>query len=169
MSEWMQILNDLLDARDLREKGTIHGLIETYTTVAMRAVDAEKRHSTLSGSNSLTAAQLEIQNTRLRHEKIHLQNQLKSSTREAELWKSRTLQAREEVTERAKAMHSLQDEILSLQIELNVLETKNAELSIENQSLVKRWLAKVQAEAERVNDANIFLESLGRTLPSSSP
>ena len=49
-----------------------------------------------------------------------------------------------------------------------MLEERAEQLEKENKSLLERWLAKIKAEAETMNDANEFLEHI-RSLKMSSP
>jgi len=51
---------------------------------------------------------------------------------------------------------------------LTVLEEKTAELKKENKSLLERWMTRISAEAEKMNDANEFLEQI-RGMRLSSP
>ena len=49
-----------------------------------------------------------------------------------------------------------------------MLEEKAAKLEEENKALLERWMAKIKAEAETMNDANEFLERI-RGMRMSSP
>jgi Autophagy protein 16 (ATG16) len=53
-------------------------------------------------------------------------------------------------------------------LSLAVSEDKTAKLEEENKSLLERWLTKIKAEAETMNDANEFLEHI-RGLRMASP
>lgn len=64
----------------------------------------------------------------------------------------------EEHKEQSKALQLLQDDMLANQIQLNVLEQKTEALQQENETLVQRWVAKAAADADKMNDANAFLE-----------
>lgn len=68
----------------------------------------------------------------------------------------------EQIGEKNKLFEVLNDERLAGQIQQNVLVEKNRELAAENASLVKRWMEKVEADAERMNEVNQFLEGGGR-------
>jgi Autophagy protein 16 (ATG16) len=57
---------------------------------------------------------------------------------------------------------------LATGISLTVLEERTAKLEEENRSLLERWLAKIKAEVETMNDANEFLERI-RGMRMSSP
>jgi len=53
-------------------------------------------------------------------------------------------------------------------LSLTVLEEKAEKLQEENRALLERWLAKIKAEAETMNDANEFLERI-KGMRMSSP
>lgn len=69
----------------------------------------------------------------------------------------------EQVAEKNKSFELLNDEHLTSQIQTNVLREKNRALQKENEALVKRWIEKVAADAERMNEVNLFLEMGGKT------
>ena len=62
----------------------------------------------------------------------------------------------------------LQDELLTTGITLNVLEARASKLEEENRELLDRWLAKVKADADSLNEANEFLEQI-RGMRMASP
>ena len=41
-----------------------------------------------------------------------------------------------------------------------MLEERAAKLEEENKSLLERWMVRIRAEAEKMNDANEFLEGI---------
>jgi Autophagy protein 16 (ATG16) len=51
---------------------------------------------------------------------------------------------------------------------LTVLEERAAELEKENKSLLERWMRRIKSDAEKMNDANEFLEQI-RGMRLSSP
>lgn len=55
-------------------------------------------------------------------------------------------------------IQNLKDDMLALQIQLNMAEEKLQKTEAENIALVDRWLAKAARDAEKMNDANAFLE-----------
>lgn len=67
-------------------------------------------------------------------------------------------QKTEEQKEQNKALHILQDEVLASQIQLNLLEQRADNLQLENDTLVQRLVDKAAADADKMNDANAFLE-----------
>lgn len=64
------------------------------------------------------------------------------------------------VQEKNKNIEIVNDEFLMNQIQTAVLQKKVDELTKENDMLVKRWMDRVRSEAQQMNDANQFLESM---------
>jgi hypothetical protein len=62
----------------------------------------------------------------------------------------------------------LQDELLTTGISLTILEERAEKLEVENKSLLERWMTRIKVEAEKMNDANEFLERI-RGMKMSSP
>lgn len=54
----------------------------------------------------------------------------------------------------------LHDEISTLQLELGQIEDRNSTLQKDNAKLLQRWLDAKQAEANKMNEANQFYETL---------
>lgn len=50
------------------------------------------------------------------------------------------------------AMQEVQDENMSLNLQLNVAEQQSAKLKRENKDLVDRWMARMRREADAMND-----------------
>ena len=51
---------------------------------------------------------------------------------------------------------------------MTVLEERTEKLEVENRALLERWMTRISAEAEKMNDANEFLERI-RGMRMSSP
>ncbi|KAH8556735.1 autophagy protein 16 [Umbelopsis sp. PMI_123] len=62
--------------------------------------------------------------------------------------------------EKDVAIQVLQDELSTLQLEFSTTEEKNKRLEKENADLVQRWLKKMNEEAEKMNEATMFYESI---------
>ncbi|KAK9373296.1 autophagy-related protein 16 [Lipomyces chichibuensis] len=171
--------------RDVREMKNYY-IIDAYTKLAERAVAAETnsvRSTTGAGTNSRELARIRveleslynnqttskstIQNLEAEAEKLKLYNaRIDAEFEKLQLDKKKLesqLNTRdEEYRERNKSIQILQDEILTYQIQLNVAEDKVNKLEKENRELVNRWMERVSREAEKLNDANAFLESIDR-------
>lgn len=53
-------------------------------------------------------------------------------------------------------MKDVQDEILSLNLQLNLTEERSKKLEKENTDLIDRWMARMGDEAEAMNKASRF-------------
>ncbi|KAK9332438.1 autophagy protein 16-domain-containing protein [Lipomyces starkeyi] len=171
--------------RDVRET-KIYYIIDAYTKLAERAVAAETNPvglTTGAGTNSRELARIRveleslynnqsssksiIENLEAEAEKLKLYNARIDAEFEKLQLDKKKLESRlktrdEEYRERNKSIQILQDEILTYQIQLNVAEDKVNKLEKENRELVNRWMERVSREAEKLNDANAFLESIDR-------
>ncbi|BDD56591.1 hypothetical protein MPDQ_000034 [Monascus purpureus] len=62
----------------------------------------------------------------------------------------------EELRGKAKLLDDFQDELATLNLQLNMAEDRTSRLQQENKELVDRWMARVGKEAEAMNDASKF-------------
>ncbi|KAK9489488.1 autophagy protein 16-domain-containing protein [Lipomyces doorenjongii] len=169
--------------RDVREMKNYY-IIDAYTKLAERTVAAETNtvgSTTGAGTNSRDLARIRveleslynnqstsksiIENLEAEAEKLKLYNARIDAEFEKLQLDKKKLESRlktrdEEYRERNKSIQILQDEILTYQIQLNVAEDKVNKLEKENRELVNRWMERVSREAEKLNDANAFLERL---------
>lgn len=70
-------------------------------------------------------------------------------------------QYKQDADNSAQQVQRLKDDMLVLEIHMNVAEKKTQKLQVENSSLVDRWMQKAADEAEKMNDANAFLQRYG--------
>ncbi|KAJ9296284.1 hypothetical protein DTO271G3_5425 [Paecilomyces variotii] len=61
-----------------------------------------------------------------------------------------------ELKGKAKLLDDLQDELATLNLQLNMAEDRSSKLQRENQELVDRWMARMRKEAEAMNDASKY-------------
>ncbi|KAK9455193.1 autophagy-related protein 16 [Dipodascopsis uninucleata] len=180
-ADWRSGILDLLSERDEREKQS-EAFYDSYSNLALRTVTAEKNAS-VSKSGSVQTTQeieklrgeldalykyqasakstiekLQVDNDKLTIYSEKLINELDKLTLDKKKIDSKLRTRDEEFRERNKTVQVLQDEILTYQIQLNVAEDKMTRLENENRELVKRWMERVSREAEKLNDANAFLE-----------
>ncbi|GLB36361.1 putative autophagy protein 16 (ATG16) [Lyophyllum shimeji] len=66
----------------------------------------------------------------------------------------------EVMAEKDRTVQILHDEISTLQLELGQIEERNATLTKDNAKLLQRWLDAKQAEANKMNEANQFYETM---------
>lgn len=62
----------------------------------------------------------------------------------------------EELRGKAKLVEEVQDEMVTLNLQLNMAEEKAEMLKKENQELVDRWMARMGKEADAMNDKSQF-------------
>ncbi|KAJ2719131.1 hypothetical protein GGI07_005396 [Coemansia sp. Benny D115] len=75
----------------------------------------------------------------------------------------------ETLREKDGTIQILQDEMSALQLEIVQIEERCAKLQAENDDLVKRWLKKMNDEADKVNEVTQELESIKRKSAALSP
>lgn len=62
----------------------------------------------------------------------------------------------EELKGKAKLIEDVQDENVTLNLQLNVMEEQSKKLKKENQDLVDRWMARMGKEADLMNEEHKF-------------
>ena len=62
----------------------------------------------------------------------------------------------EELRGKAKLIENVQDENVTINLQLNMAEQQAAELKKENQDLVDRWMARMGKEADKMNEEGKF-------------
>ncbi|KAH8705082.1 putative autophagy protein Apg16 [Talaromyces proteolyticus] len=62
----------------------------------------------------------------------------------------------EELRGKAKLLDDVQDELASLNLQLNMAEDRSNKLQRENKELVDRWMARMGQEADAMNEASKF-------------
>lgn len=67
---------------------------------------------------------------------------------------------RDAAGEKDRVIEMLQDELRTLSLELNQVEGRNDDLKRDNAALLQRWLDRAREEAEKVNEANRFVEEI---------
>lgn len=62
----------------------------------------------------------------------------------------------DELREKAKLVENVQDENVTLNLQLNMADEQQKKLKKENQDLVDRWMARMGKEADRMNSEHRF-------------
>ena len=62
----------------------------------------------------------------------------------------------EELKGKAKLVEDVQDEMVTLNLQLNIAEEQTEKLKKENKELVDRWMARKAKEADAMNDESKF-------------
>ncbi|KAJ2030656.1 hypothetical protein IWW57_001077 [Coemansia sp. S610] len=137
------------EVEGLKEERTV--LYRTQGTNAQRLLDlSDKMRET---DSRLRQQELEISDS---HEELRRMAIKLSDAQDALREKDGTIQI-------------LQDEFSALQLEVTQLEMRTEKLQAENDDLVKRWLKKMNEEAEKVNNVTHELEMIKRKSAALSP
>jgi hypothetical protein len=72
--------------------------------------------------------------------------------REIVLLKRKLRDQAEEIREKKKMGEQVQDEMISLNLQVNIAEQKAEKLQTENAELVERWMKRMGEEAEKMNE-----------------
>ncbi|GAA6012234.1 hypothetical protein JCM10207_002772 [Rhodosporidiobolus poonsookiae] len=89
-------------------------------------------------------------------------DELRKLRSEVDALRERARWHKEIVSEKEKQLVILQDDHQSLSLELTQLELQNDNLKTDNAALLQRWLESKAEEANRMNEANAFLEEAKR-------
>mmetsp|Transcript_4192 Transcript_4192/g.4139 ORF Transcript_4192/g.4139 Transcript_4192/m.4139 type:complete len:181 (+) Transcript_4192:4545-5087(+) len=179
MSEWSEDILNKLNVRDQYEKKD-----SKYFKAFSQLSQEARTNDTFNNSDKGTEySKLIKENNHLKNENENLTNSLnqsiiqleKSELKVKQLLKSQDQLERQnkslsnkvkhlnlEIIEKNKSVEILNDELLLNEIQTNVLNDKISKLSDENKKLVERWIEKVKSDAEKLNDANEFLERVNR-------
>jgi hypothetical protein len=68
----------------------------------------------------------------------------------------------DELKGKGKFVEDIQDEMVALTLQLNMAEQEKEKLKRENEDLTKRWMQKMQEEANRMNDRMGWEDQSGR-------
>jgi Autophagy protein 16 (ATG16) len=73
-------------------------------------------------------------------------------TKDIALLQRKVRDREEEIKEGKKLIEQVQDEMVSLNLQLNMAEQRSEKLEAENKELVRRWMKKMGEEADRMNE-----------------
>ncbi|CAZ83857.1 unnamed protein product [Tuber melanosporum] len=160
-----------LQSRDIREKSH-DNFISAYTRLANRTSNPTTTSDTSDPTNppppdqqlitDLLAAQtskglLQSQLAAAQAEVVSLQAQIKALekvAREKERLERKNVDLESEGRDKSRVIQNLQDEMLTLTMELNVLADKEQATRKENEDLVQRWMDFAETRAEVMNRAS---------------
>ncbi|KIX08261.1 uncharacterized protein Z518_02917 [Rhinocladiella mackenziei CBS 650.93] len=133
--------------------------------------------SPVASPDSPSLAQMRQDLAKAQQERSNLQSRLDTALRELETLKGKaradskritqlnsnlsqlTIKLRdrdEELKGKAKLIENVQDENVTLNLQLNMAEEQSGKLRKENKDLVDRWMARMGKEADRMNEENKF-------------
>ncbi|ODQ62384.1 hypothetical protein WICANDRAFT_103173 [Wickerhamomyces anomalus NRRL Y-366-8] len=181
-NEWRNQLMESLELRDKIEKANIN-MFTSFETLYDRAMQAEETLAKLEATDAQGELQSSLeQNQQLSIELKNSQDNTRELETQLQQQKTERLKSAKEVTmlnravtrltnklnnqteeyqHKNKSIELINDEILSLSIQNNLLTDKVDKLEKENGDLVERWIEKVKADADKMNETNAFLEMYG--------
>lgn len=74
----------------------------------------------------------------------------------------------DELRGKGKFVEDIQDEMVALTLQLNMAEQEKEKLKKENDDLTKRWVKKMEEEANRMNDRMGWEDEVGSRKGSRS-
>ncbi|KAK9465646.1 autophagy protein 16-domain-containing protein [Lipomyces arxii] len=180
------MLKAIENGRDVREKAEYYRF-EAYSKMLDRMIAAEHNAAQLSSSSDPDSTEivklqsevkslhdfqraaksrikvLEADTQTLKDYNARIVAEFKKLNLENKKLDTRARLREDEHRARKQVLQDLQDEILTYQMQLNIAEDRVNKLERENAELINRWMERVTREAEKLNDANAFLESIDRT------
>lgn len=156
---------------------TPSGPTAAEATPAPPPIVGRKATSAAANPAAESHAQFRVDLSKAQQERAELQNRLDRTTKELEKLKSRSkvdnrqiaqltsqlgqLSVRvrdrdEESRGKAKLLDNVQDEVVTLNLQLNMADDEVKKLRKENQQLVDRWMKRKGEEADRMNEDSRF-------------
>jgi chromosome segregation ATPase len=100
-----------------------------------------------------SALELEIASlSKIKQENTSQIQQLEMRSKEILFLQRKINDRNEEISEGKKLVEQVQDEMVSLNLQLNMAEQKAEKLERENKELIQRWMKKMGEEADRMNN-----------------
>lgn len=123
---------------------------DAATIAQMRAdlAATQKNRSELETRISTTDAELAA----LKTTSAQQQKRIALLEKAKEQLERRTRDRAEELKGKGRLVEEVQDEMVSLNLQLNMAEQEREKLKRDNEELTKRWVEKMEAEAEKMND-----------------
>ncbi|KAL3464195.1 autophagy-related protein 16 [Aspergillus heterothallicus] len=114
--------------------------------------EAQRSRTELQGRLARASADFE----KLRKRSNYDGRKIKSMEGEIMHLQLRLKDREEELRGKAKLLEDFQDELATLNLQLNMAEARTDRLQKENQELVDRWMARMGKEADAMNEASKF-------------
>ncbi|PYH96318.1 autophagy protein 16 [Aspergillus ellipticus CBS 707.79] len=127
-------------------------LQETLFAARADLSEAQRSRSELQDRLARATADLE----KLRKRSTQDSRRIRALESEVSHFQMRLKDRDEELRGKAKLLEDFQDELASLNLQLNMSEERSSRLQRENQELVDRWMARMGKEAEAMNAASKY-------------
>lgn len=116
----------------------------------MRSDLANTQRSRAELQSQLTTATTSLSNLQLQSSKDN--KRVDELTRDKAILERRVKDRDEEIKGKARLVEEVQDEMVSLNLQLNMAEKKVKRFEVENKELVDRWMARMGKEADQMNE-----------------
>jgi chromosome segregation ATPase len=118
-------------------------------TLRLRAALSEALRSSSAFQSRAKTAESSLQT--LRTKSASQSKQVESLTRERNILERKIRDRDDELRAKTKGYHDVQDEMISLNLQLNMAEQNVKKLKAENKELIDRWMAQKGREADEMN------------------
>ncbi|KAM3083646.1 autophagy protein 16, interacts with Atg12p-Atg5p [Clarireedia jacksonii] len=118
-------------------------------TLRLRAALSEALRSSSAFQSRAKTAESSLQ--ALRTKSASQSKQMETLTRERNILERKIRDRDDELRAKTKGYHDVQDEMISLNLQLNMAEQNVKKLKAENKELIDRWMAQKGWEADEMN------------------
>ncbi|TGO68325.1 hypothetical protein BOTNAR_0026g00120 [Botryotinia narcissicola] len=136
------------------QKAISKNAIQTQSSTSSEVLQLRASLSEALRSSSHFQSRLKITETSLqalRTKSASVSKQLETLTRERNILERKIRDRDEELRAKTKGFHDVQDEMISLNLQLNIAEQNEKRAKAENKELIDRWMAKKGREADEMN------------------
>lgn len=153
--EWLMLLVVDLHAELERVRGQdIHK--EAAAARAQAEQLAEEKRELLAGLVRELEAGVALSAT-----VAQLEKELAGAQRRLALQERQLRDKIDEVAQKNRSIEMANDKVLLLEMENNVVGERLAQVEQEHAQLITRWMAKVEMDADRINEANEYMDRWG--------
>ncbi|KAJ5783010.1 Autophagy-related protein 16 [Penicillium paradoxum] len=153
-SEAQPTIPSPLVASSRKQRSTDTGPVPIDLLNAARADLSEAQRSRSELQDQLNRVNVEVE--KLRKKSTQESRRINTLESERAQLKLRLNDRDAELKGKAKLLGDFQDEMATLNLQLNMAEERSSRLQKENQDLVDRWMARMGQEAEAMNEASKF-------------
>ncbi|TGO43497.1 hypothetical protein BHYA_0001g01290 [Botrytis hyacinthi] len=136
------------------QKAISKNAIQTQSSTSSEVLQLRACLSEALRSSSHFQSRLKITETSLqalRTKSASVSKQLETLTRERNILERKIRDRDEELRAKTKGFHDVQDEMISLNLQLNIAEQNEKRAKAENKELIDRWMAQKGREADEMN------------------
>ncbi|TGO17881.1 hypothetical protein BTUL_0014g00770 [Botrytis tulipae] len=136
------------------QKAISKNAIQTQSSTSSEVLQLRASLSEALRSSSHFQSRLKITETSLqalRTKSASVSKQLETLTRERNILERKIRDRDEELRAKTKGFHDVQDEMISLNLQLNIAEQNEKRAKAENKELIDRWMAQKGREADEMN------------------